>query len=63
MLTVVSMVLGFHAVVTQAVHQGELRQQALTAHTRAVWQCKMLRSVSARKGCLVSIPEQLVASS
>jgi hypothetical protein len=63
MLAVATMVSGFYAVVTQAVHQGELRQQALAAHSRAVWQCKMLRSASARKGCLLTIPQPLVASS
>jgi hypothetical protein len=50
-------------VVTQAVRQGELRQQALTAYSRAVWQCKMLKSVSVRKGCLLNIPQPQVASS
>jgi hypothetical protein len=57
------MVVGFYAVVTQAVRQGEWRQQALAAHARAVWQCKLLRNATARKGCLLTIPEQLVASS
>jgi hypothetical protein len=57
------MVSGFYMVVTQAVRQGELRQQASAAHSRAVWQCKMLRSAPARKGCLSTIAEQLVARS
>jgi hypothetical protein len=60
------MVVGFYAVVSQAVRQGELRQQAFAAHSRAVWQCKMLRSVAARKGCLMNIPnvaEQLLVAS
>jgi hypothetical protein len=67
MLAVASMVVGFYAVVTQAVRQGELRQQALAAHSRAVWQCKMLKSASVRKTCLLNIPnvadQLLVASS
>jgi hypothetical protein len=63
MLAVGSMVMGFHAVVTQAVHQGELRQQTLAAHSRAVWRCKLLRSTPARKGCLLNIPEPLAIRS
>jgi hypothetical protein len=63
MLVVASMVLGFRAVVTHAVQQSELRQQALAAHSRAIWRCKMLRSVPARNGCLLNIPERLANDS
>lgn len=66
MLAVASMVVGFYLVVTQAVHQGELRQQALAAHSRAVWQCQLLKSASVRKACLLNIPtlaDQLLVAS
>jgi len=53
---VIGLVLIFHAVVTQAVHQSGLRQQALASQSQAVWRCKLLPSVSARQACLRELP-------
>ena len=50
---VTGMVLAFHAVASEAVHQSELRQQALAAQSRAVWRCKLLASQKARSTCLL----------
>jgi hypothetical protein len=56
---VVSMLLMFYSVVSQAVYQGELHQQALVTQSRAIWRCKLLSSVSARQNCLLAIPKPL----
>jgi hypothetical protein len=56
---VVSMLLTFYSVVSLAVSQGELHQQALVTQSRAIWRCKLLSSVSARQNCLLAIPKPL----
>ncbi|APW47678.1 hypothetical protein [Rhodoferax antarcticus] len=53
---VIGLVLIFHAVVTQAVHQSGLRHQALAAQSQAAWRCKLLPSASARQVCLRERP-------
>ena len=59
---VIGLVLVFHAVVTQAVRQSGLRQQALAAQSQVVWRCRQLPSDSARQACLRELPTQLVGS-
>lgn len=46
----------FHTVVTQAVSQGALRQQALAARSQALWQCQMIPGPMARQNCLSNAP-------
>lgn len=53
---VVAIVLMFHTVVTQAVSQGALRQQALTARSQAIWHCQMIAGPMARQNCLSNAP-------
>lgn len=55
-VAVIGLVLTFHAVVTQAVRQSGLRQQALAAQSQAVWRCKLLPRTSARRLCLQELP-------
>jgi len=54
-VVVTGMVLLFHAVVTQSVHQSGLRQQALAVHARAVQRCQLLAKASARRSCLLEL--------
>jgi hypothetical protein len=53
---VIGMLLAFYTVVTQAVSQSLLRQQALTARAQALGRCQLLASVSARSRCLLELP-------
>lgn len=52
-LVVVGLLLVFHAVVTGAVQDGELRRQAGVTHAAATWRCSLLRDLSARDSCLL----------
>ena len=56
---VIGLVLIFYAVVTQAVRQSGLRQQALAAQSQAVWRCKQLPTASTYQACLRELPTQL----
>ena len=58
---VVSMLLAFYNVVSQAVYLSALHQQALAARSQGIWRCKLLPSVSARQGCLTGIPKLLAS--
>jgi hypothetical protein len=49
---VVGLLLVFHAVATQAVNQSVLRQQARSVQSQALWHCKLLSQVAARRDCL-----------
>ncbi len=51
-LSILGMLLAFHAVMRGAVQRAESRQQALAAHAEATWQCKALRGPRARGSCL-----------
>lgn len=53
---VIGLVLIFHAVVTQAVRDSGLRQQARAAQSEAIWRCKLLPSASASQVCLQALP-------
>jgi hypothetical protein len=59
---VISLLMAFYNVVSQAVNQSALLQQALAAQSQAVWRCKLLPSVSARQDCLQAIPALLASN-
>lgn len=52
----IAILLMFHTVVTQAVIQGALRQQALAARSQAIWHCQMIPGPMARQNCLSNAP-------
>jgi len=51
-LVVMGLLLLFHAVVTQAVNQSVLQQQARSAQAQALWRCQRLPGMSTRQACL-----------
>jgi hypothetical protein len=51
-LVVLFLLLAFHQVVRQAVHQGELLRMATATHSEAVWRCASLRGLRMRESCL-----------
>lgn len=51
-VSVLGMLMAFHAVMRGAVEQARLRQQAMAAHAEATWQCKTLRGLHASGACL-----------
>ncbi len=58
----IGLVLIFHTVVTQAVRQSSLRQQALSVQSQAVWRCKQLPSKSSYRACMQELPTQLMGN-
>lgn len=54
-VTVLGMLLAFHAVTRGAVLQAQMRQQAVAAHAEAKWRCKDLRSIHASGECLLQL--------
>jgi hypothetical protein len=51
-LTMLGMLLAFHAVMRGAVQQAEARQQTLASHAEATWRCKNLSGLRAGGTCL-----------
>jgi hypothetical protein len=59
---VIGMLLAFYNVVRQAAYESALHQQALAAQSQAIWRCKRIPSISARRGCLLAVPTLLASS-
>ncbi len=54
-LVAVFLLLAFHQVVQDAVHQGELLRMATASHSEAAWRCSALRGVRMRESCLAQM--------
>jgi len=56
-LMILALLLGFHAVVSSAVKQGELLRMSAATRAEAVWRCNALRNASARASCIEQLNE------
>jgi len=54
-LMAVFLLLAFHQVVRDAVHQGELLRMATASHSEAAWRCSALRGLRMRESCLAQL--------
>ena|SRR5947199_2711060 len=54
-LIIVALLMGFHQVVRQAVHQGELLRMSTATRAEAVWRCKSLSGTRMRAACLAQL--------
>lgn len=54
-LVILFLLLAFHQVVRQAVHQGEMLRMATATHSEAAWRCHSARGVRMRENCLAQL--------
>src|SRR5258706_9803106 len=54
-LVIVALLIGFHQVLRQAVHQGELLRMNTATRAEAVWRCKALNGPRVRAACLAQL--------
>jgi hypothetical protein len=52
---ILALLLGFHHVVREAVHQGELLRLSVANRAEAVWRCNALPRAAVRASCLAQI--------